>query len=152
MDPDARGAFIGLSLTHGRAHLVRAVMEGVAFALRDSLEILRELGVAVSEITIRGGGGRIKLWRQIIADVFNCRVTTVMVEEAAFGAAILAGIGAKIYKGFEDAVRKTVRIGESCEPSPERGVYDELYEVYGSLYPALKNQLHSLASIQKRQG
>ena len=152
MDPDARGAFIGLSLTHGRAHLVRAVMEGVAFALRDSLEILKELGIAVSEITIRGGGGRIKLWRQIIADVFNCRVKTAAVEEAAFGAAILAGIGAKVYRGFEDAIRRTVRMGESCEPSPGREVYDELYEVYRSLYPALRDQLHSLASIQKRQG
>ncbi len=152
MDPDARGAFVGLSLTHGRAHLVRAVMEGVAFALRDSLEILRELGVAVGEITIRGGGGRIGLWRQIIADIFNCRVKTVAVEEAAFGAAILAGIGAKIYRGFEDAIKKTVRMREACEPSPERGVYDELYEVYRSLYPALRNQLHSLASIQKRRG
>ena len=152
MDPDARGAFIGLTLTHGRAHLVRAVMEGVAFALRDSLEVLRELGVAVSEITIRGGGGRIRLWRQIIADIFNCRVKTVAVEEAAFGAAIPAGIGAKAYRGFEDAIKKTVRMGGACEPSPERGVYDELYEVYRSLYPALRNQLHSLASIQKRRG
>jgi len=151
MDPDARGAFLGLNLIHGRAHLIRAVMEGVAFALRDSLEILKELGITVGEIIIRGGGGRIKLWRQIIADVFNCRIMTVAVEEAAFGAALLAGIGAKIYRNFEDAIRKTVRTCLSNEPTSQREIYDRLYMIYKSLYPALREYFHNLASIQRQR-
>ena len=84
MDPSARGAFFGLRINHGRGHLVRAVMEGVAFALRDCYEVFKELGITANELLIRGGGGRIPLWRQIIADVFGCRILAAEAEEAAY--------------------------------------------------------------------
>jgi len=147
MDPTARGAFIGLKAAHSRGHFVRAVMEGVAFALRDCYEVFKELKIPVGEIIIRGGGGKIELWRQIIADVFNCKVKTVAVEEAAFGAALLAGIGVRIYKDFEDAVKKTVKTSLSNEPEPKREVYDDLYEIYKNLYPELRRHFHNLSSI-----
>ncbi|MFQ6095296.1 MAG: xylulokinase [Candidatus Bathyarchaeia archaeon] len=142
MDPRARGVFFGLSLTHRRAHMVRAIMEGVVYALRDSLEIFKELGVTVDRIVARGGGAKSKLWRQIQADVFNLDVVTVRVrEEAAFGAALLAGVGSGIYKDLREAVDTSVRVRDLVHPHPQRvKIYDRYYQdIYGSLYPVLKD-------------
>ena len=142
MDPNARGVFFGLGLDHGRAHMVRAVMEGVAYALRDSLEIFEELGVRANRIVARGGGSKSGLWRQIQADVFDSEVVTMRVEEeAAFGAALLAGVGSGIYSDLQEAVDKTVKIRNLVHPHPHNvEVYDRYYQdIYRHLYPTLKD-------------
>jgi xylulokinase len=148
MDPSARGAFFGLRINHGRGHLVRAVMEGVAFALRDCYEVFKELGITANELLIRGGGGRIPLWRQIIADVFGCRILAAEVEEAAYGAALLASVGAGIYKNLDDAVKKTISLKVFEEPGPDQETYDRLYrEIYSKLYPAVKELFKALTGL-----
>jgi xylulokinase len=148
MDPSARGAFFGLRINHGRGHLVRAVMEGVAFALRDCYEVFKELGITANELLIRGGGGRIPLWRQIIADVFGCRILAAEVEEAAYGAALLASVGAGIYKNLDDAVKKTISLKVFEESGPDQETYDRLYrEVYSKLYPAVKELFKALTGL-----
>ena len=112
-DPRARGAFVGLTVHHGRAHLTRAVLEGVAFGLRDSLELTRNLGVPVSApIRATGGGSRGVLWRRILADVFREPVATTSTSEgAAQGAAMLAGVGVGWFASVEEACRELVRLG-----------------------------------------
>jgi len=141
MDPYARAIFFGLALSHKKAHMVRAIMEGVVYALRDSIEVFKELGVKINRIVARGGGARSTLWRQIQADMFNSEVMTVEVkQEAAFGASLLAGVGAGIYKDLEEAVEETVRVRGVEYPNPERvRIYEHYYEkVYRQLYPLLK--------------
>jgi xylulokinase len=141
MDPNARGVLYGLSLEHKRSHLVRSVMEGVVYALRDSLEIFRELGVKAEKVIARGGGARSSLWRQIQADIFNMEVISTNVkEEAAYGAALLAGVGVGIYEDLEKACQETIRTSNKEMPNSKRTkVYDEYYKIYTRLYPALKN-------------
>jgi len=143
MDPNARGGFFGLAFEHGRSHLIRAIMEGVAYALRDSLEIFKGLGIEAERVIAHGGGSRSALWRQIQADIFNAEVVRTEVEEcAAFGAALLAGIGVNVYRNFDEACEKAIRLVGSQSPSEERAkVYDEYYtKVYRNLYPALRSR------------
>jgi xylulokinase len=144
-DPLARGAFVGLTVHHARAHLTRAVLEGVAFGLRDSLELIRAMGLAPStEIRATGGGVRSELWRRILADVLGARiVTTATVEGAAQGAATLAAVGAGWFASVEEACRTVVRIGEPTEPSPVDGSYEGPYARYRELYPALAPTFHA---------
>jgi xylulokinase len=146
-DPFARGAFVGLTLRHTRGHLVRAVMEGVAMGLRDSLEILLSLGVTVREVRVTGGGGRSAQWRQILADVLNVELTTVAVAEgAAYGAALLAAVGVGAFPSVEAACGEAVATGERTTPdAANRDVYDGLYRLYGQAYLVLKDVMHSLA-------
>ncbi|MEM3173758.1 MAG: xylulokinase [Candidatus Bathyarchaeia archaeon] len=142
MDPSARGGFFGLTLNHKRHHFIRAIMEGVVFALRDCVEVFRELGVNIESIVARGGGARSDLWLQIQADIFNSRVLKVGVEEdPAFGAALLAGIGIGIYKDFRDAREKAVRFTAIKYPDGERAkTYDKIYtKVYRNLYYSLRH-------------
>lgn len=142
-DPLARGAFVGLTVHHGRAHLTRAVLEGVAFGLRDSLELMRSVGLAPSEIRATGGGVRSGLWRQILADVLGARiVTTSTVEGAAHGAAILAAVGAGWFPSVPNACRALVETGEPTEPSARADVYADAYARYRELYPALAPTFH----------
>jgi xylulokinase len=146
MDPNARGVFFGLGLHHTLGHLVRAIMEGVVFALRDALLIFEELGVRTDRIVVSGGGARSPVWRQIQADVFRSEVARVHGEErAGIGAAMLAGIGTGVYEGFEDACRKAVRT-EACTPPIAANVerYDRLYDVFHGLYPKLKDDFARL--------
>jgi len=140
MDPKAKGVFFGLTLRHSSAHLARAIMEGVAFALRDALEIFRELGVRTDRIVVSGGGARSPVWRQIQADVFHSELVRVHGEErAGVGAAMLAGIGTGVYEGFEDACRNAVCTGDPTVPiEANAACYDRLYEVFHGLYPKLK--------------
>ncbi|MGZ5295129.1 MAG: xylulokinase [Actinomycetota bacterium] len=147
-DPLARGAFVGLTVNHGRAHLTRAVLEGVAFGLRDSLELMRAVGLAPStEIRATGGGIRSGLWRQVLADVLGARiVTTSTAEGAAQGAATLAAVGAGWFPSVEDACRTLVRIGEPTEPSRDAGAYVGAYARYRELYPALAPTFHALTA------
>ncbi len=147
-DPKARGAFVGLTLRHSKAHLVRSVLEGVSFGLRDSLELIKGLGVPLEQVRASGGGARSPLWRQIQADVFGAELVLVNVTEgAAYGAALLAGAGAGTYASVEEAVAATVRVTDRTEPIADNvQQYEKLYPIYRSLYPALKDTFHGLAS------
>jgi xylulokinase len=139
-DPAARGAFVGLELRHDRGALVRAVLEGVAFGLRDSLELLRELGVTVVVGRASGGGARSRLWLEIVASALGIPLELTAVEEgSAFGAALLAGVAGGTFADVHEAVSRCVRVRETVEPNPEWArVYEDLYPRYRSLYPALK--------------
>jgi xylulokinase len=139
-DPDARGAFVGLSLRHDRGALVRALLEGVAFGLRDSLELLRELGVRPDVGRVTGGGARSELWLRIVASVLDLPLERVVVEEgAAYGAALLGGVAAGVFASAEEAVASCVRPRDRVEPDEEwRERYVELYARFRLLYPALR--------------
>jgi xylulokinase len=149
-DPLARGAFIGLTVQHSRNHLIRAVLEGVTFGLRECLELIRGLGVPVEQVRASGGGARSALWRQIQADVFGSELAMVNVTEgAAFGAALLAGVGSGLFSNVMEAVSATVQITDRIAPAPAgEQRYRILYPVYRSLYPALKQAFHALAEPQ----
>jgi xylulokinase len=140
-DPDARGAFSGLSLRHDRGALVRAVLEGVAFGLRDSLELLRSLDVDADTARVSGGGSRSKLWLRIVASVLGLSLELTAVEEgAAYGAALLGGIAGGVFSSADQAVNECVSVREAVEPDPSWGsVYDGTYEQFRSLYPALRS-------------
>jgi xylulokinase len=139
-DPDARGAFTGLSLRHDRGALVRAVLEGVAYGLRDSLELLRELGVAPAEARASGGGARSRLWLEIVASVLGLPLELTTVEEgSAYGAALLAGVADGTFADAHEAVAACVRVRETVEPSPEwASAYEEGYARFRALYPAVR--------------
>ncbi len=147
-DPLARGAFVGLTLRHGIGHMVRAVLEGVVFSLRDGLAIMRELGLNLDEVRAIGGGARSKLWRQLQADILGSPITTMAVEEGpAFGAVLLAGVGAGVYPDVRAAVAAGVATRDTVEPNAQRlRHYDELHGVYRELYPALKPTFGALAA------
>jgi xylulokinase len=139
LDPNARAALVGLTASHTRAHVVRAILEGVAFSLRDSLEIFRDMNVPVESIRLGGGGARSKLWRQIQADVYAHAVDIVQAEEgAAYGAALLAGVGGGLWKSVDDACADVVRVVDRIEPDATAvKVLEPLYRSYRELYPAL---------------
>jgi len=138
-DPYARGAFVGLSLKHTRAHMARAVLEGVAFAMRDSLEIMREMGVAIAQVRASGGGARSALWRQIQADVNKTPLVTTNIDEGpAYGAALLATVTTGLYKSVEEACDAIVRVVDECAPDPANApVYDAWFSEYREAYTAL---------------
>lgn len=138
-DPQARGAFVGLTLAHQRAHCTRAVLEGVAFGLRDSLEILKTMGVPLSELRLTGGGAKSPLWRQILASVFGQLVYTLQAEEGpAYGVALLAGVGTGIWQTVPEACAHTVQLASETEPDPQQsGIYQAVYQRYRRLYPTL---------------
>jgi xylulokinase len=139
LDPEARAALIGLNAKHGRSDIIRAILEGVAFSLRDTLTIFDEMRVPVREIRIGGGGARGGLWRQIQADVYGQTVSTVKAEEgAAYGAAILAGVGAGVWPNVEAACAEVVKIKQRYEPDPKSAkLMDAQYERFRRIYPAL---------------
>jgi xylulokinase len=139
-DPDARGAFVGLGVRHDRGALTRAVLEGVAFGLRDSLDLIREIGGVPERGRISGGGARSELWTKIIASVLELPLEHVAVDEgAAFGAAILAGVAARTWPDVHTAVQATVKPRDQVDPDPEWiEPYREQRERYRALYPALK--------------
>jgi xylulokinase len=139
-DPNARGAFVGLELRHGRGNLTRAVLEGVAYGLRDSLELLRALGVEPEVGRASGGGARSRLWLRIVASVLALPLETTAAEEgSAYGAALLAGIRDGVFADATEAVETCVRVRETIEPDPEWSrVYDAGYGRFRRLYPALR--------------
>ncbi len=149
-DPFARGAWIGLTGRHGPAHLTRSILEGVAFGLKDIFCLMADAGLAsVDQIRLSGGGAKSALWRQILADVFAAELVTVNTTEgAAFGAALLAGVGAGVWSNVDEACAQTVFVSESIVPNAD-GVetYRALYRHYKSLYPALKQTFHELGSM-----
>ncbi len=140
-DPSARAVFEGLSLRHDRGALVRSVLEGVAFGLRDSLELLKALGVAPAAGRASGGGARSELWLKIVASVLGIPIERTAVEEgAAYGAALLGAVAAGVFADAAEAVAACVRVRDAVEPDPEwQKVYDERYVRYRALYPALRD-------------
>jgi xylulokinase len=148
-DANARGTFVGLSATHGRGELVRSVLEGVAFGLCDSLELLRSAGWQGTAIRALGGGAKSPLWKEIIASATGLVLEEINVDEGpGLGAAILAGVGAGIYKNIEEASDSIISIDRVVEPNLEwREIYQELHGIYKDLYPALKGSFHRLAAF-----
>ena len=144
LDPDARGALVGLTAQHTRGHIVRAILEGVAFSLRDTLTIFRELKLPIDSIRLGGGGARGKLWRQIQADVYGMPVEILEAEEgAAYGAALLAGVGVSVWPSVESACDVAVKVAQRVAPDPRRvELMNRRYEQYRALYPALKDTFH----------
>lgn len=140
LDPNARGALVGLTSLHERAHIIRAILEGVAFSLRDTFTIFNEIDVPVYEIRLGGGGARSPLWRQIQADIFGSGVETVQAEEgAAYGAAILAGVGAKVWQSVDEACQATVRTAQRVAPDPQAvSLMNSKYLAYRRVYPAVR--------------
>ena len=145
-DPLARGAFVGLTVRHGFAHMTRSVIEGVSFGLRDSFELMKEAGLAgVSQVRVTGGGARSPLWRQVLADVLGAEIVTVNTTEgAAYGAALLAATGAGAFPSVEAACQATIQITGATQPGSDREAYERLYPLYRELYPALQQHFHSL--------
>ena len=139
-DENARAVFFGLSYRHGAADICRSVMEGVTFALRDTVEIIRETGQTVTEVRANGGGAKSPLWRQIQADIFNARIVTMNIEEGpAAGACIMAAVGAGFFAGVEETCNAMLKITGVTEPIPANvSIYNEYYQTYRDLYPALK--------------
>ena len=148
LDPNARGVFFGLSAMHTRSHLLRAVMEGVTYSLKDCLSIFGEQGVKVDSMMACGGGGSSKLWRQMLADVFGCTVKQCVSNEGgALGAAILAGVGAGLYPSVQEACDKIISV-KSEQPADDANTaaYDVNYKIYKDLYKALKTCYVDLAN------
>jgi xylulokinase len=145
LDPHARAALIGLTASHSRAHAIRAILEGVAFSLKDTFTIFGEMDVPVKHIRLGGGGARSPLWRQIQADVYGHEVGIVEAEEgAAYGAAILAGVGAEIWPSVDEACNSVVRVVERVRPhGANAAVMGASYVKYRRIYPAMKTILHS---------
>ena len=149
LDSNARGSFFGLSNIHTRQHMLRAVMEGVVYSQRDCLDVLRGMGVSFSEMLACGGGGTSPLWRQMLADVYNCPVATVASKEGpALGVAILAGVGAGIFSSVEEGCEKLIKTNPAQLPVKENSEkYEPFYQLYKSLYPSMKNSFAALAAL-----
>lgn len=139
-DPDARGAFIGMSMDTKRSDMTLAVLEGVAFAMRDSLEIAKSLGIDIKKTTICGGGAKSLLWRKIMANVLNLEVDIIESEEGpGYGGAILAAVGCGEYSSVEEAAKKLVKVVDTVKPDPELAAkYEERYKIFRQIYPGLK--------------
>jgi len=139
-DPNIRGAFSGLTLKHDRSHMTRAVLEGVAFGLRDNFALMEEVGLdSIQQVRVSGGGAKSPLWRQILADVCGVDLVTVKATEgAAFGAALLAGVGAGVWASTEEACSAGVELGETTAPNRDtQALYDSTYRRFRAHYPAL---------------
>jgi xylulokinase len=152
LDPRARGAFIGLTSRHQLSHLTRAVMEGVAFSLRDSLEIMVGLGTSPVEIRATGGGARSAFWRQMLADVFGRPIVRTVVDEGpAYGAALLAGVTAGVFEDVDEACGRISLRADACEPNSDLvASYDDYYAVYRALYPSTRSSMHLLSELEQR--
>lgn len=148
-DPQARGGFIGLTVRHNKAHMARAVLEGVAYGLRDSLAILQDMNISIGNVRASGGGARSDVWRQIQADVFNFPLSTINVDEGpALGVALLAGVGAGLYASVEEACSSVIKVTSSTPVIQKNAeIYEKYYSVYRALYPALKDQFAAIGQI-----
>lgn len=148
-DPHARGAWVGLTVRHGKGHLVRAVVEGATFAMRDCLEVVRELGGEVSEIRLSGGGAKSRLWQGVQASVYNHPVSLLEVSEgSAYGAALLAMVGGGFYKSVEETCAAVVRTSASVAPDANAAaVYEKMFPLYRQAYGQLKQEFHNLHDV-----
>lgn len=148
-DPRARGSFLGLTQRHGLTHLIRAVMEGITYGLCDSVQLMRELGIPINRVYASGGAVKSAFWRQMLADVFETEiVTTNVTEGAAYGAAMLAGIGTKHYANAAEAVDALISVTDTVEPDADtHRIYADTYAIYRSLYPQLKESFGALTEM-----
>ncbi len=148
-DPYARGAWVGLTLRHGRAHLIRSVMEGATYALRDSLEIIQAQQVPIREIRLSGGGARSAFWRQMQADIYGRKVATINAQEGpAYGAALLAAAGTGAYRDVVEACAATIRVVQHTPPAAKAmKAYAAAYPLYGRLYRSLKEDMRAIAAL-----
>ena len=149
LDPDARGVFFGLSAMHTKRDMLRAVMEGVSYSLRDCVEVFREMDINVSDMMACGGGGSSPLWRSMLADLYNCPVKTASSKEGpALGVALLAATGAGIYSSVPEACKAVVKTDKVQKPEAERvPEYEKYYKLYTEIYPALKAEFAKLAKM-----
>jgi xylulokinase len=148
-DPDAKGGWIGLTVRHGRPHMIRAVIEGATFAMRDSLELIRDMGVAIEQIRVSGGGARNALWKQIQADVYGSDVHTINASEGpAYGVALLALVGAGAYSSVPEACDATIKTVARTTVDPRaKAYYDRAYKVYRDLYKNLKGSFRDISDL-----
>ncbi len=145
-DPHARGAFVGLTLRHGKNHLSRAVLEGVSYGLKDSLALMQALGIQPDNVILSGGGTRSRLWKQMLADIFETRCTLVNATEgAAYGASMLAAVGTGNHSTIEDASKLWIKQTEQIATGPNHSKYGRNYQIYKSLYPQLKDSFFQLS-------
>ncbi|MSV30758.1 MAG: xylulokinase [Bryobacterales bacterium] len=149
LDAQARGMWFGMTAAHKRGHMIRSILEGVAFSLRDSYEIFKELGIPIEQIRASGGGSRSLAWRQIQADIYGKEVVTLRTSEgSALGAALLAGVAAKTYSSVEESSKQAIVIQDRISPKPANvSLYDRQYAVYRNLYPAVRELSHQLAAL-----
>jgi xylulokinase len=149
LDPDSRGVFFGLSARHTRRDMLRAVMEGVAYSLKDCMEIIKGMGIIVNEVRASGGGGKSVLWRQMQADVFETGISAVNTAEGpALGAALLAGAGTGIYKSVPEACDTVIKTAGVQNPSAvDSKIYAKYYPIYRELYAALKEQFKAVGKM-----
>ncbi len=150
-DPDARGCFVGLTLAHTRGHVIRSILEGVTYAMRDSLAIFEGLGVPIRQIRASGGGARSPLWRQIQADMFGRKVVTINTEEGpAYGVALLAAVGGGEFKNVREACAATISVVRETTPGrAARSYYDRAFPTYQRLYRSLKDDFKGIAALEK---
>ena len=148
-DPNCRGVFFGLSAMHDRAHMVRAVLEGVSYSQLECVEVFREMGVPVSDMTLTGGGGRSPMWQQMLADLYECPVTTLAADEgAALGAALLAGVGGKVFSNVEQAADMVVQKNTALNNNKDNYTkYKPYFDIYKQLYLSLKSDFDKLAEL-----
>ena len=149
LDPNARGMFFGLSAMHTKKHMLRAVLEGVSYSLRDCVEVFREMKINVSDMMACGGGGSSPLWRSMLADLYNCPVKTAASKEGpSLGVALLALTGAGIYGSVPEACKAVVSVDKVQEPNAENvPEYEKYYRLYAEIYPAIKAQCAKLAKL-----
>ena len=148
-DSDAKGAWVGLTVRHGRPHLVRSILEGASYAMRDSLELIREMGVTIEQIRVSGGGARSPLWRQIQADIYGVDVHTVNATEGpAFGVALLAMVGAGVFASVPEACDATIRLVDRTAVEPEvKAFHDRAYAIYRKLYQRLRESFAAIGDL-----
>lgn len=149
LDPNARGMFFGLSAIHGKSHMLRAVLEGVAYSLRDCVEVFKEMNINVNDMMACGGGGTSPLWRQMLADLYACDVKTVASKEGpALGVGILALTGSGIYSSVQEACANIIKTDKVQSPINDNiPQYEKYYQLYREIYPAIKEQCQKLASL-----
>jgi xylulokinase len=150
LDPEARGVFFGLTARHTRAHLTRALLEGVLFSLRDALEVMRELGVRPTTVVATGGGSASPIWLRLQADVYNTEIrSTVIHEGAAYGAALLGHVAAGTFASVNEAVQVVRTMQDAIEPDPRAArTYDSSFELYRALYARTEDLMHGLTALQ----
>lgn len=149
LDPNARGMFFGLSAIHGKSHMLRAVLEGVAYSLRDCVEVFKEMNINVNDMMACGGGGTSPLWRQMLADLYACDVKTVASKEGpALGVGILALTGSGVYSSVQEACANIIKTDKVQAPINDNiPKYEKYYQLYREIYPAIKEQCQKLASL-----
>ncbi|MCA9107388.1 MAG: xylulokinase, partial [Planctomycetales bacterium] len=148
-DPDARGSLVGLTLKHGRGHIVRSIMEGVTYAMRDSLAIIESMGVPVKQIRASGGGSRSALWRQMQADIFGQPAVTINAEQGpAYGVALLAAVGAGAFRSIEEACDATIFVTDKTPTARKaKATYDRCFPEFQELYRSLRDDFKRISAL-----